>query len=48
VARGKKHASGRLDPLVVGGEAGVGAHGADDAVAGNFGAFGIFEDAVED
>ena len=45
--RRNDHAGGRLDPFVVVGEAGIGAHGADDAIAGDFGAFGVFEDAVE-
>lgn len=40
--------SGRLDPLVVVGEAGVGAHGANDRIAGDVNRCGAFEDVVED
>lgn len=34
--------------MVVVGKAGIGAHGADDAVAGDLDGAGVFEDAVED
>ena len=40
--------SGRLDPLVVVSEACVGAHGANDRIAGDVYGCGAFEDVVED
>jgi len=40
--------SGRLDPFVVVGEAGVGAHRANDRIAGDVYGCGAFEDVIED
>ncbi|MGB9403418.1 MAG: hypothetical protein WCA98_07755 [Candidatus Acidiferrales bacterium] len=44
---GDDDAVGRVDPVAVGGDAGIGADGADDAVAGNDGAIGVLDELFE-
>ena len=44
---GDEDAIGRVDPVAIGGHAGIGADGADDGVAGNDGAVGVLDELFE-